>query len=87
MAKIETTLDYVKISLDKNDKQHAEIINKIDDFIESAPSKFASKDVEDRVKCLEKEGVNLNIRYATIAGGAIVAFFVINILLKHYNLI
>lgn len=43
LAKIETTLDYVKESLDNNDKDHKIIMAKVDKFIESADSKYASK--------------------------------------------
>ncbi len=88
---IETTLKYIEQKQDKqeetNNKQHEQIINKLNEFIDTAPSKFAEKKVEDRIKVLEDKDKKNDIFIAKIVGGAMVAFFLVNMALKYFNLI
>jgi hypothetical protein len=81
MAKIETALDYMREALDDNKAQHEEIINKLNDFIDSSGDKFACKAVEERVKNLETANTDLKLFNAKVLGiaigaGAILGFIV-----------
>ncbi len=46
MTKLETNIDYIKASLDCNKKEHKELRETIDKFIETSEKKFAPKWVE-----------------------------------------
>ena len=43
MKAFKTHLEYIKQALERNNKEHEDIIVKIDKFIDSADEKFASK--------------------------------------------
>ena len=43
MAELKKDICYIKNSLDKNDDQHKEIIDKIDLFVQSSVDRFAEK--------------------------------------------
>lgn len=87
MARLETKMDYVAESLEENKQQHKEIMETLNKFVESAPSKFASKTTEDRVKALEIENNSIKIWIGGIAAGAIVIFYVIDLALNYFRLI
>lgn len=43
MAEIKTDIKYIKDSVKQNEKEHREIINKIDGFIKASEDRFAAK--------------------------------------------
>ena len=80
MAEIKKDISFIKTEI-------TELKNTMRDFIESSPSKFAIKEVEIRVLELEKANVKQQLFAAKVAGGAITIFFIIQIALKHFNLL
>jgi predicted nucleic acid-binding Zn-ribbon protein len=73
MAQLANDISYLKKGQDKNDEQHREIINKInensvkmDNFIESSQTKFADrKDHQESIKKVDEIVASLDSKYAS----------------------
>lgn len=80
MAEMKKDINFIK-------EEMTELKETMKEFIQSAPSKFADKKTEERVIALEKDSLAGKIWMAYIAGGAVVLWFIIQALLKHYNIL
>jgi hypothetical protein len=85
MAEIKKDISFIKDALKENTQQHQEIMHKLDTFIDSSPSKFASKETENRVANLEKKNNEDRVYYAKIIGLAIGALFIIQIIIANFD--
>jgi len=78
MAEIKKDISFIK-------EEITEIKDVVKDFIAEAPCKFANKETEIKVRELEKSVDGIINKMAFVSGGAIVVFFLIQLLLKHYG--
>lgn len=73
MAEIKKDITYIKTEM-------TEIKNKINDFVDHAPEKFADKKVEVDVAMLKKEFIDNRVLSAKYIGGAIVVVVILQII-------
>lgn len=85
--RIETTLDYLKESSIKNELEHKLILDELKNFKNDCSDKYACKDVERITHENSKRLNGIDVRMAAISGGSIVAFFIVQLVLKHFNLV
>jgi hypothetical protein len=76
MTRVETDIKYIKESVSETNK-------KLDKFIDSADSKYAEKDVENRVLAVESEVKGINVTLAKYIGGVAVIFFILQLVLNY----
>jgi len=77
MAEIKTELRYIKKDINK-------VSIKIDDFIDCAEQKFASKSTESKLKAVQIELDTIKIKSAKLYGAALVIWFILQIAMKYF---